>query len=222
MRPPGSSTRTHSANTSCSNSRYSRYDAGTPSRSSSSSYCLPAKYGGEVTTSATEPSASVCMSRASPHTSGSVTGVGETTVSSSSAGRLEAPVEAGRRATRGRPPRSSTSSSGPWSNGVAQRHRRARPTCGKATDRWHARAMAYRRRPAAPVQTMRASPASTAAAADGTIRPRRHLSAASAPETTSTWNVAVAVLPDGSVAVQVTVVIPAANVDPDAERAGSR
>ena len=41
MRPPGSSTRTHSANTSCSSSRYSRYELGTPSRSSSSSYCLP-------------------------------------------------------------------------------------------------------------------------------------------------------------------------------------
>ena len=57
MRPPGSSLRTHSAKTSVSISRYSRYDDGTPSRSSSSSYCLPAKYGGDVTTSATDPSA---------------------------------------------------------------------------------------------------------------------------------------------------------------------
>ena len=83
MRPPGSSTRTHSANTSSSSWRYSRYDDGTPSRSSSSSYCLPAKYGGDVTTSATEPSAMVSMLRASPHTNGSATGVGGSTVSSS-------------------------------------------------------------------------------------------------------------------------------------------
>ena len=41
--PPGSSARRHSANTSVSMSRYSRYDAGTPSRSISSSYCFPAK-----------------------------------------------------------------------------------------------------------------------------------------------------------------------------------
>ena len=33
----------HSAKTAVSSSRYSRYDDGTPSRSSSSSYCLPAK-----------------------------------------------------------------------------------------------------------------------------------------------------------------------------------
>ena len=38
----------------------------------------------------------------------------------------------------------------------------------------------------------------------------------STPETTWTWNVAIAVLPDGSAAVQVTVVVPVANVDPDA------
>ncbi len=37
MRPPGSSVRTHSANTLRNMSRYSRYDDGTPSRSSSSS-----------------------------------------------------------------------------------------------------------------------------------------------------------------------------------------
>ncbi len=83
IRPPGSSTRTHSANTSWSSSRYSRYELGTPSRSSSSSYCLPAKYGGEVTTSATAPSASVCIRRASPHTNGSSIGVGGNTRSSS-------------------------------------------------------------------------------------------------------------------------------------------
>ena len=38
----------------------------------------------------------------------------------------------------------------------------------------------------------------------------------STPETTCTWNVAVAVLPDGSVAVQLTVVVPVANIDPEA------
>ena len=37
MRPPGSSVRTHSANTARSNSRYSMYELGTPSLSSSSS-----------------------------------------------------------------------------------------------------------------------------------------------------------------------------------------
>ena len=84
IRPPGSSTRTQSANTSASSSRYSRYELGMPSRSSSSSYCLPAKYGGDVTTRATELSASVCMSRASPHTNGSSTGLGGSTVASSS------------------------------------------------------------------------------------------------------------------------------------------
>lgn len=51
-------------------SRYSRYEAGTPSRSNSSSYCLPAKYGGEVTTRATEPSVTWAMLRASPQTKG--------------------------------------------------------------------------------------------------------------------------------------------------------
>jgi hypothetical protein len=40
---------------------------------------LPAKYGGEVTTSATLPSAIVCMWRASPHTNGSATGSGGAT-----------------------------------------------------------------------------------------------------------------------------------------------
>jgi hypothetical protein len=44
---------------------------------------LPAKYGGEVTTSATELSANVVMLRASPHTNGSSSGVGGRTVSSS-------------------------------------------------------------------------------------------------------------------------------------------
>ena len=82
MRPPGSSLRTHSANTSVSISRYSRYDDGTPSRSSSSSYCLPAKYGGDVTTSATEPSATRSMCLASPRTKGSSTGSGRGTSSS--------------------------------------------------------------------------------------------------------------------------------------------
>ena len=66
MRPPGSSLRAHSANTSVSSWRYSTYELGTPSRSSSSSYCLPAKYGGDVTTSATEPSTIASMCRASP------------------------------------------------------------------------------------------------------------------------------------------------------------
>jgi hypothetical protein len=64
-------------------SRYSRYEAGTPSRSNSSSYCLPAKYGGEVTTRATEPSVTWAMLRASPQTKGSATGSGASTVSSS-------------------------------------------------------------------------------------------------------------------------------------------
>ena len=82
MRPPGSSTRTQSANTAASMSRYSRYDDGTPSRSSSSSYCLPAKYGGDVTTRATEASATVFIARASPHTKGSATGSAGATWSS--------------------------------------------------------------------------------------------------------------------------------------------
>ena len=43
IRPPGSSFRTHSANTSVSNFRYSSYDDGMPSRANSSSYCFPAK-----------------------------------------------------------------------------------------------------------------------------------------------------------------------------------
>ncbi len=76
MRPPGSRVRTHSAKTAVSMSRYSRYDDGTPSRSSSSSYCLPAKYGGEVTTRATEPSATASMCLASPWTNGWTTGAG--------------------------------------------------------------------------------------------------------------------------------------------------
>jgi len=66
MRPPGSSFATHSANTSSSSWRYSAYDAGMPSRPSSSSYCLPAKYGGDVTTSATESDRTRSIDRASP------------------------------------------------------------------------------------------------------------------------------------------------------------
>ena len=92
IRPPGSSTRTQSAKTSCRSSRYSRYELGTPSRSSSSSYCLPAKYGGDVTTSATDPSRTVRMWRASPTTNGSSTGsIGNTVVSSSSCGGSKRP-----------------------------------------------------------------------------------------------------------------------------------
>src|SRR6476660_9326307 len=83
MRPPGSILRAHSANTSVSSCRYSTYELGTPSRSSSSSYCLPAKYGGDVTTSATDPSATSGTARASPQTKGSATGLGGTTSSAS-------------------------------------------------------------------------------------------------------------------------------------------
>ena len=54
MRPPGSSTRRHSANTSSSIARYSRYELGMPPSPSAVSYALPAKYGGDVTTSATD------------------------------------------------------------------------------------------------------------------------------------------------------------------------
>ena len=92
MRPPGSSVRAHSANTSRRSSRYSKYDDGTPSRASSSSYSLPAKYGGDVTTSATAPSAMVVMCRASPQTNGSATGLGgSTSASSDSAGGIKRP-----------------------------------------------------------------------------------------------------------------------------------
>ncbi len=37
-----------------------------PPRPSSSSYCFPAKYGGDVTTSATDPSRTRSIARASP------------------------------------------------------------------------------------------------------------------------------------------------------------
>jgi hypothetical protein len=58
-----------------------------PSRSSSSSYCLPAKYGGDVTTRATEPSLMLSMCRASPQTKGSSTGTGgRTSISADSSG----------------------------------------------------------------------------------------------------------------------------------------
>ena len=53
-----------------------------PSRSSSSSYCLPAKYGGDVTTSATDPSASASILRESPFWNGSSIGSGSRIVSS--------------------------------------------------------------------------------------------------------------------------------------------
>ena len=56
IRPPGSKTRTHSANTESSMVRYSKYVVGTRSSASAaieSSYSLPTKYGGEVTTKAT-------------------------------------------------------------------------------------------------------------------------------------------------------------------------
>jgi hypothetical protein len=86
MRPPGSSFRAHSANTAVSRSRYSRYDDGTPSRSSSSSYCLPAKYGGDVTTSATDASGTASMWRASPCTNGSATSAVTTASSVDSSG----------------------------------------------------------------------------------------------------------------------------------------
>ncbi|MEZ5250691.1 MAG: hypothetical protein R2713_16225 [Ilumatobacteraceae bacterium] len=47
-----------------------------PPSPSASSYALPAKYGGEVTTRATELSATSCMSRASPTTIRSTTAAG--------------------------------------------------------------------------------------------------------------------------------------------------
>ena len=45
---------------------YSVYDAGMPSAPSSSSYCLPAKYGGDVTTRATDDGCTRSIERASP------------------------------------------------------------------------------------------------------------------------------------------------------------
>ncbi len=88
IRPPGSSLRLHSEKTSRSSSRYSMYDEGTPSRSSSSSYFLPAKYGGDVTTRATELSSRwPSILRASPRTNGLATGrAGATSSSSLSSG----------------------------------------------------------------------------------------------------------------------------------------
>ncbi len=53
-----------------------------PSLPSSSSYCLPAKYGGDVTTSATHLSAIALMSRASPQKIVSATGQSLTSSSS--------------------------------------------------------------------------------------------------------------------------------------------
>ena len=66
IRPPGSSTRTHSANTDRSMSRNSRYvpgirESGSSSPFTASSYSLPTKYGGDVTTSATLLSGSCCI-----------------------------------------------------------------------------------------------------------------------------------------------------------------
>ena len=87
----------HSANTSVSSWRYSAYEDGMPSRSSSSSYCLPAKYGGDVTTSATEPSTIASMWRASPSWNGSTISYGSTTrVVARDVGCVEALVERGR------------------------------------------------------------------------------------------------------------------------------
>jgi hypothetical protein len=65
IRPPGSNFRAHSANTSRSMVRYSRYVAGTWPSPSASSYSLPAKYGGDVTINATERSDTSGIERAS-------------------------------------------------------------------------------------------------------------------------------------------------------------
>ena len=81
MRPPGSSTRRHSANTSRSIARYSRYEPGTPPSPRAASYSLPAKYGGDVTTSATQPSGR-SRARASAQRSGSPSSTAPATRSS--------------------------------------------------------------------------------------------------------------------------------------------
>src|SRR6187200_724055 len=83
-RPPGSSTRQHSTNTSRSISRYSTYDAGTWPSPITASYSLPAKYGGDVTTSAIELSGIIDRSRESPWMTESLTSPASTTVVSSS------------------------------------------------------------------------------------------------------------------------------------------
>ena len=82
-RPPGSSTRQHSAKTSRSISRYSTYDAGTWPSPMTASYSLPAKYGGDVTTSAIELSGTIERSRESPWITESFTAPASTTVVSS-------------------------------------------------------------------------------------------------------------------------------------------
>ena len=89
MRPPGSSTRRHSANTSRSIARYSRYEPGTPPSPRAASYSLPAKYGGDVTTNATEQSSTACMSRASPQMIESAARHGLTVSSSDSSGGVK-------------------------------------------------------------------------------------------------------------------------------------
>ena len=66
IRPPGSRTRTHSAKTSRSIVEVVEVVAGMWPSPSASSYSLPAKYGGEVTTSATELDSTADMSRESP------------------------------------------------------------------------------------------------------------------------------------------------------------
>src|SRR5690349_24065863 len=60
-----------------------------------------------------------------------------------------------------------------------------------------------------------AMPASSAAVPNGTRLMPPPPVGGSTPDTTWTWKLAVAVLPDGSVAVHVTVVLPDANVEPD-------
>ena len=65
---------------------YSVYDAGMPSAPSSSSYCLPAKYGGEVTTSATDEGCTRSIERASPRYISSTTPGARTVASSDSTG----------------------------------------------------------------------------------------------------------------------------------------
>ena len=76
--------------------------AGTPPAPSSSSYCLPAKYGGDVTTRATESSGMSSRSRMSPWMHGSsMSNRGATVVVVGELGRLEPGVEG--RARRGPP-----------------------------------------------------------------------------------------------------------------------